>query len=198
MTKLVPAHPDKSGNQKENVRAFDRQLGITENNMPPQLDKSIYDVGLSTRLLNILRAADIETLGDIRFLRLDNMKKYRNFGKETQTEFKEMLLKEGAWTYEEYLDENAKENLTRRIETGARNADAVFIPKHDIENYAVSEMFLKNITNGIFREKTAPLMKLVPCNIEEMTLQLAAELRKDYDVDIVLVVRDRGQKNGMN
>ena len=55
----------------------------------------LADLDLSVRALNCLKAADIETLGDLCRIQRAELLKFRNFGKKSLTELDELLEKNG-------------------------------------------------------------------------------------------------------
>ncbi len=55
------------------------------------LKTKLVDLDLSVRALNCLKAADIETLGDLVTLNKHDLLKFRNFGKKSLTELEELL-----------------------------------------------------------------------------------------------------------
>ena len=57
-----------------------------------QLLKSrLVDMDLSVRALNCLKAADVETLGELVQFNKNDLLKFRNFGKKSLTELDELL-----------------------------------------------------------------------------------------------------------
>jgi DNA-directed RNA polymerase subunit alpha len=50
---------------------------------------------LSVRALNCLKAADIETLGDLVAYNKNDLLKFRNFGKKSLTELEELVENKG-------------------------------------------------------------------------------------------------------
>ena len=59
------------------------------------LKTKLSDMDLSVRALNCLKAADIETLGDLVAFNKNDLLKFRNFGKKSLTELEEMVLVKG-------------------------------------------------------------------------------------------------------
>ncbi len=55
------------------------------------LKTKLVDLDLSVRALNCLKAADIETLGDLVTLNKHDLLKFRNFGKKSLTELEDLL-----------------------------------------------------------------------------------------------------------
>jgi DNA-directed RNA polymerase subunit alpha len=61
----------------------------------PVLMKGVEELELSVRSYNCLKAANIRTIGDLLQRTESEMLKYRNFGKKSLTEIKEVLAKMG-------------------------------------------------------------------------------------------------------
>lgn len=59
--------------------------------MRQQLKSKLVDLDLSVRALNCLKAADVETLGDLVTFNKNDLLKFRNFGKKSLTELDELL-----------------------------------------------------------------------------------------------------------
>ncbi|MBU0764347.1 MAG: DNA-directed RNA polymerase subunit alpha [Bacteroidetes bacterium] len=55
------------------------------------LKTKLVDMDLSVRALNCLKAADVETLGDLVTFNKNDLLKFRNFGKKSLTELEELL-----------------------------------------------------------------------------------------------------------
>ena len=55
------------------------------------LKTKLADMDLSVRALNCLKAADIETLGDLVAFNKNDLLKFRNFGKKSLTELEELV-----------------------------------------------------------------------------------------------------------
>ncbi len=55
------------------------------------LKTKLVDLGLSVRALNCLKAADVETLGDLVVFNRNDLLKFRNFGKKSLTELESLL-----------------------------------------------------------------------------------------------------------
>jgi DNA-directed RNA polymerase subunit alpha len=55
------------------------------------LKTKLVDLGLSVRALNCLKAADVETLGDLVGFNRNDLLKFRNFGKKSLTELEALL-----------------------------------------------------------------------------------------------------------
>jgi DNA-directed RNA polymerase subunit alpha len=56
------------------------------------LKTKLVDLDLSVRALNCLKAADVETLGDLCTFNKNDLLKFRNFGKKSLTELDELLV----------------------------------------------------------------------------------------------------------
>jgi len=59
------------------------------------LKTKLVDMDLSVRALNCLKAADIETLGDLVSFNKNDLLKFRNFGKKSLTELEELVDNKG-------------------------------------------------------------------------------------------------------
>jgi DNA-directed RNA polymerase subunit alpha len=57
----------------------------------PILKNKLVDLDLSVRALNCLKAADVETLGELVAYNRNDLLKFRNFGKKSLTELDELL-----------------------------------------------------------------------------------------------------------
>ena len=55
------------------------------------LKTKLVDMNLSVRALNCLKAADVETLGDLVQFNKNDLLKFRNFGKTSLTELDDLL-----------------------------------------------------------------------------------------------------------
>ena len=55
------------------------------------LKAKLVDLDLSVRALNCLKAAEVETLGDLEKFNKNDLLKFRNFGKKSLTELEELL-----------------------------------------------------------------------------------------------------------
>jgi DNA-directed RNA polymerase subunit alpha len=55
------------------------------------LKTKLVDLDLSVRALNCLKAADVETLGELVTYNKNDLLKFRNFGKKSLTELDELL-----------------------------------------------------------------------------------------------------------
>lgn len=59
------------------------------------LKTKLIDLDLSVRALNCLKAADVETLGDLVTFNKNDLLKFRNFGKKSLTELEELVKTKG-------------------------------------------------------------------------------------------------------
>ncbi len=59
------------------------------------LKTKLVDLDLSVRALNCLKAADVETLGDLVQYNKSDLMKFRNFGKKSMTELEKLVDKKG-------------------------------------------------------------------------------------------------------
>jgi DNA-directed RNA polymerase subunit alpha len=59
--------------------------------MRQQLKTKLVDMNLSVRALNCLKAAEVETLGELVQLNKSDLLKFRNFGKKSLTELDDLL-----------------------------------------------------------------------------------------------------------
>jgi DNA-directed RNA polymerase subunit alpha len=59
------------------------------------LKTKLVDLDLSVRALNCLKAADVETLGDLVTFNKNDLLKFRNFGKKSLTELEELVKSKG-------------------------------------------------------------------------------------------------------
>lgn len=59
------------------------------------LKSKLVDMDLSVRALNCLKAADVETLGDLVQFNKNDLLKFRNFGKKSLTELEELVKSKG-------------------------------------------------------------------------------------------------------
>ena len=59
------------------------------------LKTKLVDMDLSVRALNCLKAADVETLGDLVTYEKNDLLKFRNFGKKSLTELEDLVQMKG-------------------------------------------------------------------------------------------------------
>lgn len=79
-----------SEEKKENEE-FDEEIL----HMRQQLKTQLVDLDLSVRALNCLKAADVDTLGELVVFNKNDLLKFRNFGKKSLTEIEELLENRG-------------------------------------------------------------------------------------------------------
>jgi DNA-directed RNA polymerase subunit alpha len=73
--------------EKSEVEEFDE----TSLHMRQLLKSKLVDMDLSVRALNCLKAADIDTLGDLVAFNKSDLLKFRNFGKKSLTELEDLV-----------------------------------------------------------------------------------------------------------
>jgi len=59
------------------------------------LKTRLIDLDLSVRALNCLKAAEVDTLGDLVSYNKSDLMKFRNFGKKSLTELDELVMVKG-------------------------------------------------------------------------------------------------------
>ncbi|MBF6627803.1 MAG: DNA-directed RNA polymerase subunit alpha [Proteiniphilum sp.] len=74
-------------NDSESIEEFDEEVL----HMRQLLKRKLSDLNLSVRALNCLKAADVETLGQLVSHNKNDLLKFRNFGKKSLTELEELL-----------------------------------------------------------------------------------------------------------
>ena len=84
--KITIENSDAEGNEE-----FDEEIL----HMRQLLKTKLVDMDLSVRALNCLKAADVETLGDLVQFNKTDLLKFRNFGKKSLTELAELLERNG-------------------------------------------------------------------------------------------------------
>jgi DNA-directed RNA polymerase subunit alpha len=77
--------------EKSAAEEFDE----TSLHMRQLLKTKLVDMDLSVRALNCLKAADVETLGDLVSFNKNDLLKFRNFGKKSLTELEELVITKG-------------------------------------------------------------------------------------------------------
>lgn len=77
--------------QKSETEEFDE----TSLHMRQLLKTKLVDMDLSVRALNCLKAADIESLGDLVAFNKNDLLKFRNFGKKSLTELEDLIESKG-------------------------------------------------------------------------------------------------------
>ena len=80
--KITLENPDQDGNEE-----FDEEVL----HMRQLLKTKLMDLNLSVRALNCLKAADVETLGDLVQYNKTDLLKFRNFGKKSLSELDDLL-----------------------------------------------------------------------------------------------------------
>ena len=73
--------------EKEQNKEFDEEIL----HMRQLLKKKLVDLDLSVRALNCLKAAEVNTLGELVTFNKDDLLKFRNFGKKSLAELEELL-----------------------------------------------------------------------------------------------------------
>ena len=81
--KITLDSDEKFGNEE-----FDEEVL----HMRQLLKTKLVDMDLSVRALNCLKAADVETLGDLVSFNRNDLLKFRNFGKKSLTELEDLLV----------------------------------------------------------------------------------------------------------
>ncbi|MBA2612970.1 MAG: DNA-directed RNA polymerase subunit alpha [Bacteroidetes bacterium] len=77
--------------EKRNEEEFDE----TSLHMRQLLKTKLVDMDLSVRALNCLKAADVETLGELVSFNKNDLLKFRNFGKKSLTELEDLVQTKG-------------------------------------------------------------------------------------------------------
>ena len=77
--------------EKSDTEEFDE----TSLHMRQLLKTKLVDMDLSVRALNCLKAADVETLGDLVSYNKNDLLKFRNFGKKSLTELEDLVESKG-------------------------------------------------------------------------------------------------------
>ena len=75
----------------ETEKSLDDEFDEEILKMRQLLKTKLQDMDLSVRALNCLKAADVETLGDLVTFQRNDLLKFRNFGKKSLTELDAML-----------------------------------------------------------------------------------------------------------
>lgn len=78
-------------NDVDGTEEFDEEIL----RMRQLLKTKLTDMNLSVRALNCLKAADVDTLGDLIKFQKNDLLKFRNFGKKSLTELDDLLLQHG-------------------------------------------------------------------------------------------------------
>jgi len=79
----------------EEVKEDDEQVDEDYLHMRKLLKTSLTDLNLSVRAFNCLKAADIQTLGDLVNHDVADLLKFRNFGKKSLAELEEIVREKG-------------------------------------------------------------------------------------------------------
>jgi DNA-directed RNA polymerase subunit alpha len=77
--------------EKKSEEEFDE----TSLHMRQLLKTKLVDMDLSVRALNCLKAADVETLGELVSFNKNDLLKFRNFGKKSLTELEDLVSTKG-------------------------------------------------------------------------------------------------------
>ena len=77
--------------EKSETEEFDE----TSLHMRQLLKTKLVDMDLSVRALNCLKAADVETLGELVSYNKNDLLKFRNFGKKSLTELEDLIESKG-------------------------------------------------------------------------------------------------------
>jgi len=77
------------------IKAESEEFDETSLHMRQLLKTKLVDMDLSVRALNCLKAADVETLGDLVSYAKSNLLKFRNFGKKSLTELEDLVDSKG-------------------------------------------------------------------------------------------------------
>jgi len=89
------------------VKSAADEFDETSLHMRQLLKSKLVDMDLSVRALNCLKAADVETLGDLVSYNKNDLLKFRNFGKKSLTELEELVISKGlsfGMNVSKYLD----------------------------------------------------------------------------------------------
>lgn len=76
-------------------KASEEEFDETSLHMRQLLKTKLVDMDLSVRALNCLKAADVETLGDLVTYDKNDLLKFRNFGKKSLTELEDLVESKG-------------------------------------------------------------------------------------------------------
>ena len=79
----------------DDERAESEEFDETSLHMRQLLKTRLVDMDLSVRALNCLKAADIETLGELVSYNKNDLLKFRNFGKKSLTELEDLIESKG-------------------------------------------------------------------------------------------------------
>lgn len=82
---------DKIAVEQEVVKKSVEEFDDNANQMRQLLKTKLVDMDLSVRALNCLKAADVESLGDLVSYNRNDLLKFRNFGKKSLTELEDLV-----------------------------------------------------------------------------------------------------------
>lgn len=91
---------------RDQMAAEELAKGAQEEAMVPEKDTKLYVLGFSTRVLNCLKSAGIETLGDLLRVSASSLLKIDCFGKKSLDEIREFYEKHGYGFGSERLEYN--------------------------------------------------------------------------------------------
>ncbi|MCC5924037.1 MAG: DNA-directed RNA polymerase subunit alpha [Crocinitomicaceae bacterium] len=77
------------------IKSETEEFDETSLHMRQLLKSKLVDLDLSVRALNCLKAADVETLGDLVSYNKNDLLKFRNFGKKSLTELEDLVDSKG-------------------------------------------------------------------------------------------------------
>lgn len=77
------------------IKSESEEFDETSLHMRQLLKTKLVDLDLSVRALNCLKAADVETLGDLVVFNKSDLLKFRNFGKKSLTELEDLVDSKG-------------------------------------------------------------------------------------------------------
>ena len=80
---------------RDQMAAEELAMSVQEDATVSEKDTKLYDLGFSVRVLNCLKSADIETLGDLLRVSPTSLLKIQNFGKKSLDEIREFFEKRG-------------------------------------------------------------------------------------------------------
>ncbi len=86
---------DESITLDSEIKAESEEFDETSLHMRQLLKTKLVDMDLSVRALNCLKAADVETLGDLVSYAKSDLLKFRNFGKKSLTELEDLVDSKG-------------------------------------------------------------------------------------------------------
>ena len=80
---------------EEDEKSETEEFDETSLHMRQLLKTRLVDMDLSVRALNCLKAAEVDTLGDLVSYNKNDLMKFRNFGKKSLTELEELVVLKG-------------------------------------------------------------------------------------------------------